>query len=115
VRRFYFRQILDKYYDFRGTVVDLLGNLYKEGLERLLPPLVAHANSVLGAARQSPAPPPPVLAPQITEHELQEYYRSDARMWALLQVLRRIDRSWQRNVRRRTYPFLLPGKIERHV
>jgi hypothetical protein len=36
-------------------------------------------------------------------------------MWGLLQRLRRIDRSWQRRVRRRQYPFLLPGKVERHV
>ena len=30
-------------------------------------------------------------------------------MWALLQRLRRCDRWWQRRVRRRPYPFLLPG------
>jgi hypothetical protein len=34
-------------------------------------------------------------------------------MWALLQILRRVDRSWQRGVRRRSYPFLLPGRIAR--
>ena len=33
----------------------------------------------------------------------------------LLQRLRRLDRAWQRRVRRRVYPFLLPGRIERHV
>ena len=41
--------------------------------------------------------------------------RADARMWALLQRLRRADRWWQRRVRRRQYPFLLPGEVQRHV
>jgi hypothetical protein len=31
----------------------------------------------------------------------------------LLQRLRRADRWWQRTVRRRPYPFLLPGRIDR--
>lgn len=101
VRRFMLGSILDKYYDARGVVVDLLGNLFKEGLERLVAPLCAVANEQ--------------LAPAIGERELRAYYRSDARMWALLQRLRRIDRFWQRCVRRRTYPFLLPRRIERHV
>ena len=31
----------------------------------------------------------------------------------LLQSVRRADRVWQRRVRRRTYPFLLPARIDR--
>ena len=55
------------------------------------------------------------VEPAIDEAEVRRYYREDAAMWALLQRLRRIDRAWQRRVRRRQYPFLLPGKVERHV
>jgi hypothetical protein len=40
-------------------------------------------------------------------------YRSDARMWSLMQSVRRADRWWQRRVRRRQYGFLLPEGIER--
>jgi hypothetical protein len=36
-------------------------------------------------------------------------------MWALLQRARRVDRAWQRHVRRRPYPFLLPGPVDRGV
>jgi hypothetical protein len=36
-------------------------------------------------------------------------------MYALIQRLRRLDRAWQRRVRRRPYPFLLPGPVARHV
>lgn len=99
VRKFMLRGILDKYYDGRGVVLDLLGNLLKERLEPLLAPTIARVN--------------PLLPSPITEDEVRRYYQRDASDWALLQRLRRIDRGWQRAVRRRTYPFLLPGHIER--
>ncbi len=99
VRLAFLDTILDKFYDVRGTLVDLLGNMYKERLDRLVPACVELANRV--------ADPP------ITVAEAARYYHGDARLWALLQALRRVDRWWQRRVRRRPYPFLLPGKIER--
>ncbi len=101
VRRFMLHEILDKYYDVRGVILDILGNLHKERLDHLVEPFLELANRRL----ERPIAPREVAA----------YYRSDARMWELLQRLRRLDRAWQRTVRRRTYPFLLPGRIERHV
>jgi len=100
VRRFMLREILDKYYDPRGIVLDLLGNLKKEKLDRFLPIFLPLAN-----ARFSGKP--------FSEAEITRYYERDAADWALLQRARRIDRAWQRNVRRRKYPFLIPGAIER--
>ena len=99
VRRFLLGEILGKYYQPRGVALDFLGNLHKEGLARLLPDFLARAN-----ARFSPA---------ISRDEVDRYYAGDARTWSLLQRLRRWDRAWQRRVRRRTYPFLLPGPIDR--
>jgi hypothetical protein len=101
VRRFMLHSILDKYYSPRGVLVDLLGNLIKEGISETLPIGLEVVNAV--------------IEPAIDETEVRRYYREDAGMWALLQRLRRIDRAWQRHVRRRQYPFLLPGKVERHV
>jgi hypothetical protein len=101
VRRFMLHTILDKYYEPRGVVVDLLGNLIKEGHAAKLPVGLEVTNAA--------------VAPVIEAREVRRYYRDDARMWALLQRLRRIDRTWQRRVRKRQYPFLLPGKVERHV
>ncbi len=101
VRRFMLGKILDKYYEPRGVILDLLGNLHKERLAHLVEPALEVVN--------------PRLAEPITTGEVLAYYREDARMWELLQRLRRLDRAWQRRVRRRTYPFLLPGRIERHV
>ncbi len=99
VRRFMLRDILDKYYDPRGVVLDLLGNMYKERLDALLPPFLERANAS--------------VRPALSAEEARRYYADDARTWALLQRLRRADRWWQKSVRRRAYPFLLPGKIER--
>jgi hypothetical protein len=101
VRRFLLRSILDKYYSPRGVLVDLLGNLIKEGVSDLL----SLGLEIINTA----------VEPAIDEAEVRRYYREDAAMWVLLQRLRRIDRAWQRRVRRRQYPFLLPGKVERHV
>jgi len=99
VRRFLLQDILDKYYQPRGVVLDLLGNLYKERLDPLIPALLPRANARLDQP--------------IEPREIERYYRGDARSWALLQRLRKVDRAWQRHVRRRPYPFLLPGPITR--
>lgn len=101
VRRFMLGEILDKYYEPRGALVDLAGNLHKEGLGELVPALLERCNEEL----ERP----------IEDTEVRAYYRDDARMWGLLQRLRRADRWWSRTIRRRTYPFLLPGAIERRV
>jgi len=101
VRRFLLGSILDKYYEVRGVVLDFLGNFHKEGLGHLIPPLMAIANQR--------------VEPVLTEDEIRSYYRSDAIMWEVLQRLRHADRAWQRRIRRRRYPFLLPGRIERNV
>jgi len=97
--RFLLAGILEKYYQPRGVLLDLLGNLHKERLEHLVAPFLA----IVGAR----------VTPPLSEAEVLRYYRQDARSWALLQRLRRLDRGWQRRVRRRPYPFLLPGRIER--
>lgn len=101
VKRLLLGEILDKYYDPRGALLDLAGNLLKEGLSESVDPLLERANGIVD--------------PTIERSEVEAYYREDARMWALLQRLRRGDRWWQQRVRRRIYPFLLPGEIERRV
>lgn len=91
--------LFDKFYEPRAAIVDLLGNLHKERLGHL----VARFLPIANARFESP----------IRAEEVASYYAGDAKMWAVLQTLRRADRWWQGVVRRRPYPFLLPGKIER--
>jgi len=99
VRRFLLAEILSHYYDPRAALVDLIGNFKKERLDAAIPAFLDAANER--------------VQPQITREEVDRYYRSDALMWEVLQRLRRADRWWQRRVRRRGYPFLLPGKVDR--
>lgn len=101
IGRFVAPSVLGAYRDPRHVLVDLAGNLLKERLGDWVPVAVAVANERL------------VDAQPITEDEVAAYYRSDARLWETMLGLRRADRWWQRTMRRRPYPFLLPGPIER--
>ena len=99
VRRFVLPDIMERYHRPRTVVLDLAANLIKERLDE-------HIATVLGAAGDR-------LDPSLTEEQVRADYRSDARTWALLQSVRRVDRVWQQRVRRRTYSFLLPARIDR--
>jgi hypothetical protein len=99
VRRAVAPGLVAAYHRPRDVAVDLVGNLLKERLEHAVTPAIERAN-----AR---------LSPPITRTEIDRWYRSDARTWDALLRLRRADRWWQRRVRRRVYPFLLPGPIRR--
>jgi hypothetical protein len=98
VRRFALGPIVDKYYDPRGILLDLLGNLHKERLPHLVPPLLAQTVER--------------VTPDLTEDEVRRYYRGDAILWEAVQRARRLDRALH-HLRRRPYPFLLPGPIAR--
>lgn len=99
VRRLVAPGLTARYHNPRDVLVDLAGNLIKERLDSWLPVVLELAA--------------PHLEQPITEEEVRKYYRSDAVTWELLLRLRRIDRSWQRRVRRRPYPTLLPHDISR--
>lgn len=102
VDRFISLLILDHYFSTRGQALDFLGNLIKEGLGDLYPPLIPIANEVFD------------LTPAITERDVRAHYKSDARIWALTQAARRADRWVSRNIRRKPYPYLLPPRIDRY-
>ncbi|MBI4362284.1 MAG: hypothetical protein HY558_03840 [Euryarchaeota archaeon] len=104
-RRLYLREILDRYYEPRRILRDLIANLHKEKRGDLVEPLIETANRHLGEMEWLQAKP-------LTPAEVEEYYRKDARMWEALQRMRRLERLGCR-MTGRTYPHLLPGKIER--
>ncbi|MGZ5335203.1 MAG: DUF6206 family protein [Solirubrobacterales bacterium] len=99
LRRFVAPGILDTYRDLRRVFLDLAGNMLKERLDAWLPAFLAEANGRIDEP--------------IGAEEVRRNYRSDARLWAALLAIRRLDRLWRQRVRRRPYPFLLPGRIER--
>ncbi|HEX6228691.1 MAG TPA: DUF6206 family protein [Solirubrobacterales bacterium] len=99
VKRFVAPGILDGYRHRQGVANDLLGNLIKERLDAWIPVFLEPVNRSL----ETP----------INEQEVRSYYRSDARLWEWLLRIRRLDRVWQRHVRRRPYQFLLPRGVAR--
>jgi hypothetical protein len=99
LRRFAAPPIAAAYCDPRTVLLDLAANLHKERLTEWIP-------AVLQAANRE-------LSTPLTPVEVDRYYRSNARLWEVMLRLRRADRWWQRRVRRRSYPFLLPGAIRR--
>jgi Family of unknown function (DUF6206) len=99
IRRFLAPRILDAYRSRRGVANDLLGNLIKERLDTWIPAFLESVNQGLEVP--------------ISESEVRSYYRSDARLWEWLLRIRRLDRAWQRHVRRRPYRFLIPRGVER--
>lgn len=102
-KRFVAGDVIRKYRRPRDVLLDLCGNLLKERLAPWVPAWVEAANRWLVPAGAAP----------ITEGEVRRFYRGDARLWAVMLAARRLDASWQRHIRRRPYPFLLPGRIER--
>jgi len=99
LRRFFLQDVLDRYYDFRRVVIDLIANLYKEGRPDLIPPWIEGANRFF--AEQSLAIEP------LQRREIDTYYREDAFIWRFYLAARRLDRRLHR-WRGRIYPYLLP-------
>ena len=82
--------------------MDFLGNLIKEGLGDIFPPLIPIANEVFE------------LTPEISEKEVRAHYKSDAQTYELVQAARRTDRWIYRKILRKPYPYLLPPRIDRY-
>lgn len=98
-RRFVAPGILARYHRIREVLQDLAGNLLKERLDRWVDPTIEIANGRLDQP--------------LDRTGVERWYRSDARLWEAMLRVRRADRWWQRTVRRRPYPTLLPGRIDR--
>jgi hypothetical protein len=100
-RRYVVPSVVDKYHDPRGVTLDLVANLIMEGLESHIGPFLEIANRR--------------LSQPIEAAEVRRYYAGDARVWTAWQALRRADRFVRLRLLGQPYPFLLPGRIERHA
>ena len=107
LRRFFLQDVLDRYYDPRRVIVDLIANFHKEGRADLIPDIIRQANRFL-EQRLSAAGLKP-----ISEKEVDAYYREDALIWRLYSNMRRLDRFIQTKILRKPYPYILPGKVKR--
>lgn len=107
LRLFFLEDVVNRYYDFRGVVIDLVANFYKEQRPDLIPDVIDEVNDFFtGEAAVFGIRP-------IEEKEVRSYYREDALIWTLYLSFRRIDRWLQSRLLHREYPYILPGKIRR--
>lgn len=98
---------VERYYDFRRVVIDLIANFYKEQKPELIPSLIKMTNHFLRTevAHYDIEP--------LRLDEIVKYYKSDANMWRIFQSTRKLDRFLQTKILRKKYAFYLPGKIQR--
>lgn len=91
-------KIIGRWSEPRWTLLDLAMNLHKDDLAAWIPQVLATAN--------------PHLDEPIEAGELEARYHKEASLWVRIHRLKRIDRWWQRHVRRRRYEFLVAPRTD---
>lgn len=97
VRRFYVKNLLDRFFHARGVILDLLGNAPNSGLAHLREPFLAEANLWLDVP--------------ITMREVRSYHRWEKATWAALRRCLTLEQFWHRRVTRSPHPVLLPSEF----
>ena len=106
IRLLFLDDVMNRYYDRRQVIIDVLANLHKEKREDVIPDLIETANAFLEETSGGDAIQP------ITQEEIASYYQEDARIWTVYLTSRRTDR-WLHRALGKPYPYVLPGDIER--
>ena len=99
------RKMMDRYYGRRTIVMDVVSNLVKEGQAHRLPQAIDVVNRWLDRLGERP----------LTLAGVRADYRSDARLWAFLQWVKRPDRWVRARLLHRPYDWVLPPAIDRKV
>jgi len=107
LKKSYLQDIVDRYYDFRKVVIDLIANFYKEQLPEYVPAITELANEFILTEGMKHD------IETITIEEIEEYYKDDASTWKLYLRMRRFHRFIKSKILRGYYAYILPGKIER--
>lgn len=107
IKAFFIQEVLDRYYDLRLVIIDLLANFFKEQIPEIIPRLIKRVNQFLNEEASEFEIGP------ITYVDVQKYYKSDKMIWVIFQNARRIDRYIKTKLLKKTYDFYLPEKIKR--
>ncbi len=107
VKAIFLQEILDRYYDFRLVVIDMIANLFKEKLSHLIHAFIEEANNFFNNNCHE------YHLQEIKFNEVESYYKNDAFIWSLFLSLRKFHRTIVTKILRRRYEFILPEKIER--
>ncbi|MFX1345555.1 MAG: DUF6206 family protein [Promethearchaeota archaeon] len=99
--------VVNRYYDFRTTIIDLVANFSKEQKSDIIPALIKLTNKYLSQEVFE------LNLEPIKLNEVIKYYKYDRIIWVLFQYLRRLDRFIITKLFRKKYEFFLPPKIKR--
>ncbi len=105
MRLLFLEEVINRYYDLRQVVLDVIANLYKEKRGEWVPALVDAVNRWREAW-------PEFKGAAFTVQEVRRYYRQDAFIWRFYLAARKLDR-WLHHLVGKEYPYMLPAKIER--
>ncbi|MFW9820021.1 MAG: DUF6206 family protein [Candidatus Thorarchaeota archaeon] len=103
----FLQDLIDRYYDWRLVIIDLVANFFKEQKPDLIPSLIKIVNNFLEEEANNFNIEP------LTFEEVQKYYKSDKFIWVLYQRMRKFDRFIKTKLLRKKYDYYLPGKIKR--
>lgn len=105
IRMFFLKDVVERYFDVRSVIMDLIANLYKEKRSDLINDFIDLANNYLQKNWPNREP--------VKQKEIESYYKEDARIWSLFLGLRRLERWVRTKILHRPYDLILPGKISR--
>jgi hypothetical protein len=103
----FLQDLIDRYYNWRLVIIDLIANFFKEQKPELIPSLINIVNNFLKEEASIFNIEP------LTFEEIKKYYKSDKFIWVLYQRMRKFDRFIKTKLLRKKYDYYLPGKIER--
>ncbi|MFX0022405.1 MAG: DUF6206 family protein [Candidatus Hermodarchaeota archaeon] len=107
LRLIFLQDLIDRYYDWRLVIIDLVANFFKEQKPELIPSLIKIVNRFLKEEASNFDIEP------LTFEEVEKYYKSDKFIWVLYQRMRLFDRFIKTKLLRKKYDYYLPGRIER--
>ncbi|MEJ2249432.1 MAG: DUF6206 family protein [Candidatus Lokiarchaeota archaeon] len=107
IKAFFLEDVVDRYYDWRRVIIDLIANFYKEQKSEVIPDLINLANKFFDTEAFEFNIEP------ITPKEVKDYYKEDKMIWVIFQNARKIDRFIKTKILRKKYDFYLPEKIKR--
>ncbi len=107
VKAAFLDEVIDRYYDLRLVIIDLIANFYKEQRPELIPGIIRLINNYFKDEASEFNMEP------ITFIEVDKYYKNDKMIWVIFQKARQIDRYIKTKLTHKKYNFYLPGKIQR--
>ena len=93
-------KLVTRWNEPRRVGIDIVANLYREGLPEWVDPVVIALNRVLPSGDS------------ITADEAKEFFEEDKKIWPLLKRLQTVERWWRTTVRRQPYDFFIYSSFE---